>query len=80
MGAGRRSRRGIPLTLASRRRCVFSVAGEDYAIPLTHVAEAVELGPGVVGRAKGGSVRLRGEVMPLVRLRGMLQTGAEGGE
>ncbi len=71
----------LPLTLAIAQALRVQIAGEVYAIPLTHVAEAVELGSGMVGRVKGKEVlRLRGEVMPLVRLRGMLQTGAEGGE
>ena len=71
----------LPLTLAIAQALHVQIGGEDYAIPLTHVAEAVELGAGMVGRARGKEVlRLRGEVMPLVRLRSMLQTGAEGKE
>jgi len=71
----------LPLTLAIAQALRVQIGGEDYAIPLTHVAEAVELDAGMVGRVKGREVlRLRGEVMPLVRLRGVLRTGAEGRE
>src|SRR5690606_37989285 len=71
----------LPLTLAVAQALRVQIGGEVYAIPLTHVAEAVELGSGMVARVKGREVlRLRGEVMPLVRLRGVLQTGMEGGE
>jgi len=71
----------LPLTLAIAQALRVQVADEVYAIPLTHVAEAVELESGMVGRVKGKEVlRLRDEVMPLVRLRGMFQAGGEGEE
>lgn len=71
----------LPLTLAVSQALRVRIGGEVYAIPLTHIAEAVELGAGMVGRVRGKEVlRLRGEVMPLVRLRGVLETGTEGGE
>jgi two-component system chemotaxis sensor kinase CheA len=57
------------------------VGGEDYAIPLTHVAEAVELESCVVDRHKGKEMlRLREEVLPLVRLRAVMRSSDEGHE
>jgi two-component system chemotaxis sensor kinase CheA len=71
----------LPLTLAIAQALRVRVGGEDYAIPLTHVAEAVELDACGIDRHKGKEMlRLRDEVLPLVRLRSVMRTTAEGAE
>jgi two-component system chemotaxis sensor kinase CheA len=72
----------LPLTLALAQALRVRVAGEDYAVPLTHIAEVVELDGGDAPFAHGGgeAVRVRSEVLPLVRMRGVLQAGQAGGE
>jgi two-component system chemotaxis sensor kinase CheA len=72
----------LPITLAVAQALRVRVAGEDYAIPLTHVAEAVLLDRGAVQK-KGSRelVRVRGgEPMPLVRMRRVLGAKAAGQE
>ena len=59
----------LPLTLAVAHALRVRVGGEDYAIPLTHVAEAIELRSSMITSVRGREVvRLRGDVLPLVRL------------
>jgi two-component system chemotaxis sensor kinase CheA len=80
-GRGTRFTLRLPLTLAVIQALRVQIGGESYAIPLTHITEAVELGGGMVGRVRGREVlRLRGEVMPLVRLRDVLQAPMVGGD
>jgi len=60
----------LPLTLAIVRAVLTRVADETYAIPAAHVSESVELNEGSVCRVQGRDViRLRGDLLPLVRLR-----------
>jgi two-component system chemotaxis sensor kinase CheA len=71
----------LPITLAIAQALRVRVAGEDYAIPLTHVAEAVELDRHAIDRHKGKEVlRLREEVLPLVRLRSVMRSNGSGVE
>ena len=71
----------LPITLAIAQALRVRVAGEDYAIPLTHVAEAVELESGAIDKHKGKEVlRLRDEVLPLVRLRHVMRAQGAGAE
>ena len=71
----------LPLTLAIAQALRVRVGGEDYAIPLTHVAEAVALDSCEIERHKGREVlRLREEVLPLVRLRTVMRTTQNGSE
>ena len=71
----------LPLTLAIAQALRVRVGGEDYAIPLTHVAEAVELDSCEIERHKGREVlRLREEVLPLVRLRTVMRSTQNGSE
>lgn len=71
----------VPLTLALAQALRVRVAGEDYAIPLTHVAEAVEI-QDVMVSAVGGkeAVRVRDDLLPLIRLRAVLGLPAAGAE
>ncbi len=71
----------LPITLAIAQALRVRVGGEDYAIPLTHVAEAVQLDMSAVDRHKGKEVlRLRDEVLPLVRLGTVMRTVGAGRE
>ena len=63
----------LPVTLAIVRALLARVGGEQYALPLTHVAETVELTPGSVTDLDGrDALLLRDEVLPLVELRDVL--------
>ena len=69
----------LPVTLAIAQALRVRVGSEDYAIPLTHVAEAVQLDNSAVDRHKGKEVlRLRDEVLPLVRLRNVMRSSESG--
>jgi two-component system, chemotaxis family, sensor kinase CheA len=71
----------LPITLAVAQALRVRVGEEDYAIPLTHVTEAVELDAVELSSARGQEViRLRDEIVPLVRLRRMLNVPGAGTE
>jgi two-component system chemotaxis sensor kinase CheA len=78
-GVGTTFRMRLPITLAVAQALRVRVAGEDYAIPLTHVSEAVEL-TDVAGAGLGDMLAVRSGEIPLVRLRRVLQLGGEGRE
>lgn len=66
----------LPPTLAIVRALLARVGKERYALPLTHVAETVELDEGRVTRFEGKeALVLREEVLPLVHLRDMIGIG-----
>jgi purine-binding chemotaxis protein CheW len=61
----------------------FAVAGQDFALPLTSVHEVVALPEGVVvvphtDSVMLGAMSLRGQLLPLVSLRGLLGLRAGG--
>jgi two-component system chemotaxis sensor kinase CheA len=63
----------LPPTLAIVRALLARVGTERYALPLTHVAETVELVPDRVTALQGReALLLRDEVLPLVHLRELL--------
>lgn len=63
----------LPVTLALVHALRVRVAGEDYAIPLTHVAEAVEIQDVHVSAVAGReTVRVRDDILPLIRMRSVL--------
>jgi two-component system chemotaxis sensor kinase CheA len=71
----------LPITLALARALRVRVGGEDYAVPLTHITEAVELSDHAVQRSPAGeSVRVRDELLPLVRLGRVLRAPRAGAE
>lgn len=71
----------LPITLAIAQALRVQVGEEDYAIPLTHVAEAVALDAVQLGHVNGREVvHLRAEVLPLIRLRDVLLTPGKGRE
>jgi len=60
----------LPLTLAITRAVLARVAGETYAIPMSHVDETVAVDGARLATVQGRPVLvLRDTVMPLVRLR-----------
>jgi two-component system chemotaxis sensor kinase CheA len=76
-GAGTTFTLRLPPTLAIVRALLARVGPERYALPLTHVAETVELDERRVTRFEGReALLLREEVLPLVHLREVL--GVEG--
>ncbi|HTR20617.1 MAG TPA: chemotaxis protein CheA [Gemmatimonadales bacterium] len=63
----------LPVTLAIVRALITSVSDERYALPLTYVAETVELGAAPVTVVEGREAMvLRDRVVPLVHLRTLL--------
>lgn len=68
----------LPLTLAIVRSLLARIGDETYAIPMTHVSETVELHPEILHTLKGREVlMIREEVLPLIRLRQLLQYEGE---
>ncbi|HEY3081510.1 MAG TPA: chemotaxis protein CheA [Chloroflexota bacterium] len=64
----------LPLTLAILRALLIGVAGQRFAIPLTAVVETMRLRDVVLHRMGGADVvRVRGDVVPLVRLQEALR-------
>ena len=63
----------LPVTLAIVRAIMASVGPERYALPLTYVAETVELGAVTTTMVEGReAIVLRDHVVPLVHLRRLL--------
>jgi two-component system chemotaxis sensor kinase CheA len=79
-GQGTRFTIRLPITLAVAQALHVKVAGEDYAIPLTHVSEALILDGNVSSQRGREVVSLRGHDLPLVRLRAVLGSQAPGSE
>ncbi len=76
-GAGTAFTLRLPVTLAIVRALLARIGDDRYALPLTHVAETVELKDDAVTRLEGReALMLRDEVLPLVDLRALL--GASG--
>jgi two-component system, chemotaxis family, sensor kinase CheA len=72
-GAGTTFSLRLPISLAQTQALRVRVGGEDYAIPLTHISEAVEL-DGIDGPV----VEVRGTMLPVIRLRSLLRPDAAG--
>lgn len=71
----------LPITLALTPALRVRVAGGDYAVPLTHLAEVIDLREHITERHEGReTVRLRNASLPLVRLRELLGIGSHGDE
>ena len=70
VGAGTTFTLRLPTTLAIVRALVAQVGGERYALPITHVAETVELDPTAITEIDGrDALWFRNRVIPLVHLR-----------
>jgi two-component system chemotaxis sensor kinase CheA len=69
----------LPTTLAIVRALITRVGEERYALPITHVAETLDLGAAQVTRAdERDAMTLREGVVPLVYLRRMLEVAGDG--
>ncbi len=63
----------LPVTLAIIHALIARVAGETYALPITHVVETMVLTPEMSSVEDGREVvAIRGETVPAVRLRARL--------
>jgi two-component system, chemotaxis family, sensor kinase CheA len=72
-GAGTTFVLRLPVTLAIVRALIASVGAERYVLPLTYVAETVELGAAATTTVEGReAIVLRDRVVPLVPLRRLL--------
>jgi two-component system chemotaxis sensor kinase CheA len=68
----------LPVTLAIVRALLARVGDERYAVPLTHVRETMERAPATIRQVQGKDVLvLRDEVMPVLRLRDVVQMPGE---
>jgi two-component system chemotaxis sensor kinase CheA len=64
----------LPLTLAIVRALLARAGEEVYALPLAHVSETVDVDPAMLRTVRGREVLvLRDEVLPLLRLRDVVQ-------
>lgn len=60
----------LPITLAIVRALTAEVGGECYVLPITHVAETIELDAAAIAGVDGqDGLKYRGDVIPLVDLR-----------
>ncbi len=67
----------LPATLAIVRALLAKIGDELYAMPLTHVAETFTPRAGDIQRVQGReAVLLRGDLLPLIRLRDLLGAAA----
>lgn len=78
-GAGTTFSITLPITLALVNALRVRVGDDDYAIPLTHIGEVIELEGMVAVGPAGETVRIREEALPLVRLRRMFRLEGGGG-
>jgi two-component system chemotaxis sensor kinase CheA len=72
-GQGSRFRIRLPLTLAIIQALRVRMGDEEYMAPVANVVEAVEFERGDLGHTHGlETVKLRDEVLPVTRLRGLI--------
>ncbi|MFI5280152.1 MAG: chemotaxis protein CheW, partial [Gemmatimonadales bacterium] len=68
----------LPVTLAIVRALIAAVGHERYALPLTYVAETVDVGAATGMTVEGrDAIVLRDRVVPLVHLRQLLQSSGD---
>ena len=68
----------LPLTLTIQSGMVVKVWHEQYIIPLTNIMETIKLDDDILFAIKGHQViRLRGAVLPIVRLDDLLHVSTE---
>jgi two-component system chemotaxis sensor kinase CheA len=77
-GSGSSIKLQLPLTVAIIQSLMVTIAGETYAIPLANVVRDVGIKARDIKTIEGKEViLLRGEVLPLLRLRDVLQCPGE---
>ena len=60
----------LPVTLAITRALLVQVAGETYALPAAHVVEVLEPAAGTIVTSLAREwIQVRGELLPVIRLR-----------
>ena len=68
----------LPVTLAIVRALTAKVGDERYVLPITHVAETLDLEPTAVTEMEGqDGMTLRNDIIPLVHLRDVLNVPGE---
>jgi two-component system chemotaxis sensor kinase CheA len=68
----------LPVTLAIVRALTAEVGGERYVMPITHVAETLDLEPAAITELEGqDGMTLRDDIIPLVHLRDVLRVRGE---
>ena len=78
MGRGTTFMLKLPLTLATLQALLVSSDRTLYALPLVYVLETVKLEAGQIHTVGGNeAIRLRGDVVPLLRLSSTLRAGAK---
>ena len=81
LGKGTTVRLRLPLTLAILPVLLVEVSEEIYALPLRAVLETVRIQSGKIHRVEGSEVlQLRGDTLPLLRLRELFGLPAGGSE
>ena len=81
LGVGTTIQLRLPLTLAILPLLLVEVADEVYGLPLRSVIETARIRPEEVHWVEGCEVlRLRGQTLPLLRLRQMFDTPSTGSE
>jgi two-component system chemotaxis sensor kinase CheA len=71
----------LPVTLAIVRALLARVGEERYALPLAHVRETLERAPATIRQVQGRDVLvLRDEVLPVLRLREVVQLPGGAGD
>ncbi len=77
-GRGTTARIRLPLTLAIIDGFLVGVGSASYVVPLDTVMECLELSAGErAALARRNYINLRGEVLPLIRLRDSFELGGE---
>jgi two-component system, chemotaxis family, sensor kinase CheA len=80
-GAGTTMSIRLPLTLAIIDGFLMGVGKSAYVVPLDMVEECIELTDGKsANKASGNMLNLRGEVLPLIRLRDYFSLAGRGGK
>lgn len=71
----------MPITLALVQALRIRVGEEDYAVPITHVTEALDLDQvRITQKGQREFIRHRGRQLPVVRMRQVLGTPSDGEE
>jgi two-component system chemotaxis sensor kinase CheA len=68
----------LPVTLAIVRALTAKVGEERYVMPITHVAETLDLQPAAITALEGqDGMTLRDDIIPLVHLRDVLSVSGD---
>ena len=63
----------LPVSLAIVRALMTRVGDENYVLPITHVAETLDLNPAAITQLEGKeALSVRGEIVPLLHLRDLV--------